>query len=85
MKKHFLCRIYKIIFCVVLFLFAIGLANAASLSKDMPENIEPGKTITVTFINSKYPTFWIVFNIVRMINKINNVVIIIVIYSYFPL
>jgi len=33
----------------MLFLFSIGLANAASLSKDIPKNIEPGKTITVTF------------------------------------
>ena len=33
----------------MLSLFSIGLANAATLSKDIPKNIEPGKTLIVTF------------------------------------
>lgn len=45
-KKYFL---YKIAFYIMIFSLIVGFANAATLSKNIPKNIEPGNTLTVTF------------------------------------
>ena len=45
-KKYFL---YKIVFFIMIFLLIAGFANAATLSKNIPKNIEPGNMLTVTF------------------------------------
>lgn len=46
MKKYFL---YKIVFHILVFLLISSFAYAATLSKNIPKNIEPGNTLTVTF------------------------------------